>query len=158
MVASYRKDPSFTVPILISNKEHQTDEGHTTYDVLGPPSQKKIWSSKATTPEIAKHAVDVAAKAFKTWSRTSAKERKEVLLKAADIYERRVEEATYIIQQELQAADDYLGFNNWYCINAFRVAANSIEEMTKSTTLEPGDGNTSTHIAHASAYTNTIIQ
>jgi len=140
MVASHRKDASFTVPILINNKDYQTEKDHTTYDVLGPPSQKKIWSCKATTPEIAKQAVDAAAKAFKTWSKTSPDERKEILLKAADIYERRTEEASYYGQMELQGADDYLGFNNWYCTNAFKVAAASIEEMLKPTTLEPGDG------------------
>ena len=67
-----RFDSSSTVPLHIDGKEVTTD---TTFDVTSPVDGKVDWKSSSANEKDALKAVESAQKAFKTWSKTTAKAR-----------------------------------------------------------------------------------
>lgn len=88
------------VPLLINGKEQLTAS---TFDVVSPYTGESCWSASAGTAEDALKAVDAAEAAFPTWSKTKPTIRRDILLKAADILESRLEELAEIMRTEMGA-------------------------------------------------------
>lgn len=83
-----------TVPLLINGEEECTPN---TFDVISPYTNEPCWKAAAASPADAVRAVESAAAAFPEWSNTKPAARRDILLKAADILEQRLEEnATYM--------------------------------------------------------------
>ncbi|KAK5678200.1 hypothetical protein LTS10_009370 [Elasticomyces elasticus] len=101
-------DTSRPVPLWIAGKEVQTD---TTFDVISPATQEKLWSSSSVSAKQALEAIDAAQTAFKTWRYTKPAEIRKILLKAADIMEARQEELASYMQKETGALAGFTGFN-----------------------------------------------
>ncbi|KAK5741077.1 hypothetical protein LTR17_004227 [Elasticomyces elasticus] len=101
-------DTSKPVPLWIAGKEVQTD---TTFDVISPATQEKLWSSSSVSAKQALEAIDAAQTAFKTWRYTKPAEIRKILLKAADIMEARQEELASYMQKETGALAGFTGFN-----------------------------------------------
>ena len=73
--------------------------------------QKTVHYGQTATLDLIKEAVDSAAKAFKTFKRTPVDERFHLLLKTADLLEKKVEEAADRLVAETSAATQFSLFN-----------------------------------------------
>ncbi|KAF2119740.1 Aldehyde/histidinol dehydrogenase [Lophiotrema nucula] len=102
-------DPSYTVPLLINGKEVTTD---TTFDVVSPSSHKPIWKASSASVDEANAAADAAQAAFPTWSKTKPSARRDIFLKAAEIFASRGEEYGAYMREETGAEAAFSsGFN-----------------------------------------------
>lgn len=88
------------VPLIINGKE---ETGSATFDVVSPYTGKTCWRAAAATPQDAIRAVEAAEAAFPAWSQTKPTVRRDILLKAADILESRLEENAEMIRTEMGA-------------------------------------------------------
>ncbi|KAK2592778.1 hypothetical protein QQS21_009521 [Conoideocrella luteorostrata] len=88
------------VPSIIHGKE---ETGSSTFDVISPYTAKPCWTVASATPEDAIRAVESASAAFPAWSQTKPTARRDILLKAADILESRLEENAEIMRTEMGA-------------------------------------------------------
>src|SRR3569833_780306 len=77
---------SYTVPFLIGGKETTSQQ---TFDVVNPATGKAIHKSSSASASDADAAVAAAAEALPAWKATTPRQRRDVLLKAADVLLRR---------------------------------------------------------------------
>ncbi|KAJ5153786.1 Aldehyde dehydrogenase N-terminal [Penicillium coprophilum] len=89
-----------TVPLLINGHEETTPN---TFPVVSPYTNTTIWSASAATPQDAIRAVEAANAAFPSWSQTKPTVRRDILLKAADILESRIDANAGYMRQEMGA-------------------------------------------------------
>ncbi|KAJ5971362.1 Aldehyde dehydrogenase N-terminal [Penicillium vulpinum] len=89
-----------TVPLLINGHEEITPQ---TFPVTSPYTNKTIWTASAATPQDAIRAVEAANAAFPSWSQTKPTVRRDILLRAADILEARLETNAEYMRQEMGA-------------------------------------------------------
>ncbi|KAK3676579.1 hypothetical protein LTR78_003353 [Recurvomyces mirabilis] len=110
-----------TVPLWIAGEEVTSNT--TPFDVVSPTTSQKLWSASGTTPDQAIEAVDKAQEAFKSWRRTKPAAIRTILLKAADIMEKRQEELASYMKEETGALDAFAGFNMMTTIENLRDVA-----------------------------------
>ncbi|KAJ5625502.1 hypothetical protein N7510_001811 [Penicillium lagena] len=89
-----------TVPLIINGKEEISTA---TFDVISPYTNQSCWSAVAATPQDAIRAVEAADAAFPAWSQTKPTARRDILLKAADILEERLEQNAEYMRTEMGA-------------------------------------------------------
>ncbi|KAJ5237984.1 hypothetical protein N7489_008075 [Penicillium chrysogenum] len=89
-----------TVPLLINGQEETTPN---TFPVTSPYTNSTIWTASAATPQDAIRAVEAANAAFPAWSQTKPTVRRDILLKAADILEARLDTNAEYMRQEMGA-------------------------------------------------------
>ncbi|KAL0935251.1 aldehyde dehydrogenase [Colletotrichum truncatum] len=97
----------FTVPFLIDGEKLYPQN---TFDVVSPATSKVLHKCGSATEKDALAAVDSAAKAFKSWRRTTPSERQEIFLKTAAIMQSRKEELSRIMSEETGAAPGWSDF------------------------------------------------
>ncbi|KAG8674781.1 hypothetical protein FPOAC2_00817 [Fusarium poae] len=78
-----------TVPFLINGSDHISEN---TADVVSPANGEVTHRYSSADVKDANAAVDAAAEAFKSWRKTRPSERRDLLLKAAEIMEKRQDE------------------------------------------------------------------
>ncbi|RBR23493.1 uncharacterized protein FIESC28_03675 [Fusarium coffeatum] len=78
-----------TVPFLINGSDQVSERA---VDVVSPRSGEVVHRYSSADVKDANAAVDAAAEAFKSWRKTRPSERRDLLLKAAEIMERRQDE------------------------------------------------------------------
>lgn len=93
--------PSSTVPFFLDGKQVTSE---TSFDVTSPNSSKTCWKSSSASEDDAVKAVESAEKAFKSWSKTKPAQRRDILLKAAQIFKEKKEEAFIYANTETGAA------------------------------------------------------
>jgi acyl-CoA reductase-like NAD-dependent aldehyde dehydrogenase len=98
---------SYTVPLLIDGKEVTTP---TTFNVASPGTGEKVWQSSSASKEDALNAITAAEKALPTWAKTKPAERRDILLKAADLLEKRHKESFEYIRDETGALESFYDF------------------------------------------------
>ncbi|KUM59475.1 hypothetical protein ACN42_g7657 [Penicillium freii] len=89
-----------TVPLLINGHEEITPK---TFPVISPYTNTTIWTASAATPQDAIRAVEAADAAFPSWSQTKPTVRRDILFKAADILEARLDTNAEYMRQEMGA-------------------------------------------------------
>ncbi|KAJ5425208.1 hypothetical protein N7465_000278 [Penicillium sp. CMV-2018d] len=89
-----------TVPLLINGHEEITPK---TFPVTSPYTNTTIWTASAATPQDAIRAVEAADAAFPSWSQTKPTVRRDILFKAADILEARLDTNAEYMRQEMGA-------------------------------------------------------
>ncbi|TVY45484.1 Vanillin dehydrogenase [Lachnellula occidentalis] len=94
----------YTVPLIINGHEVQTS---TTFDVHDPSTGNILWQSSTATVQEAIEACDAAQAAFPTWSSRKAGERRDILIKAAEIFEKRTAEFSTYMRSETGALEDW---------------------------------------------------
>ncbi|OAR00499.1 hypothetical protein LLEC1_07538 [Akanthomyces lecanii] len=92
--------PQTIVPLLIAGKE---ERGPATFDVVSPYTGETCWAATDATAEDAVRATEAAAAAFPGWSQTKPTVRRDILLRAADILESRLEENASYMRTEMGA-------------------------------------------------------
>lgn len=95
-----RSSTQIFVPLLINGQEERTSE---TFDVISPYTNEVCWTAAAGQSEDGIRAVEAAEAAFPKWSKTKPTVRRDILLKAADILESRLEELAEIMRTEMGA-------------------------------------------------------
>ena len=108
--------------LIIDNETREARAGRT-FERRNPVSGEVVSEGAAATVEDALDAVESASKAFATWSQTGPSERRAIMLKAADIIERRAGEFIESMMAEVSAAQLWAGFNVFLTAQLFREAA-----------------------------------
>jgi acyl-CoA reductase-like NAD-dependent aldehyde dehydrogenase len=86
-----QKDDKQVVPLWINGKNLSVQSG-INFDVIQAVENKTVHYAQSATVEDAKVAIDAAATAFPAWSKTPLTQRREILLKAADLLIQRAQE------------------------------------------------------------------
>jgi len=90
------------VPLLIAGKEVTTDS---TFDVVSPVTGKIIWKCSSVSKKQAAEAVEAAQAAFPAWSKTKPSVRRDILIKASDIFKSRSDECAEYMDIETGSTD-----------------------------------------------------
>ena len=96
-LAAGGQSPEYIVPLQINGEEITTDN---TFDVVSPRTGKLLWKSASCSKKDAIRAVEAAQAAFPNWSRTKPAKRRDLLLKAAELFESRAEELAELMDTE----------------------------------------------------------
>jgi acyl-CoA reductase-like NAD-dependent aldehyde dehydrogenase len=125
--------------LIIDNKPQDATGGRT-FERVHPLTGEVVTRAAAASVADAIAAVDSAASAFGTWSKTGPSERRNILLKAADIMERRTPELIEAMSREVGAAQLWAGFNGFLTTNLLREAAGIATQIQGETipTDKPG--------------------
>jgi acyl-CoA reductase-like NAD-dependent aldehyde dehydrogenase len=125
--------------LIIDNKPQDATDGRT-FERLHPLSGAVVSRAAAATVAGARAAVASAAAAFLTWSQTGPSERRGILLKAADIMDRRTPDLIEAMGNEVGAAPLWAGFNGFLTSNLLREAAGLVTQIQGETipTDKPG--------------------
>lgn len=110
------------VSFYIDGSEAASSEG-VTIPVYSAKDQKIVHMAQSASIEDVKAAVDSAKRAFDSWRWTSAYERRDLLLKAADAFEARLDQAIALQVAEISCETSWAGFNVKYGIRFIREIA-----------------------------------
>ncbi|KAJ5355072.1 uncharacterized protein N7496_012284 [Penicillium cataractarum] len=127
-----------TIPLLINGKEEYTS---TTFPVTSPYTNTPCWTSSSANPTDALRAVEAASAAFPSWSSTKPNARRDILLKAADLLEERLEENALYMRTEMGADEGAsAGFVVPLAIRMLRDVAGRISSICGSVPVVEGEG------------------
>ena len=126
-----------TIPLYIDGKE---TIGENTIDVVNPATGKLLWKSAAASVKDATTAVEAAQAAFPAWSRTKPSARRDIFLKAAEIFARRAEELGDYMREETGAKKDYVHFNVTSGIEMLKDVAGRIVTLSGSVPVCAAEG------------------
>ena len=104
------------VPLWI-NGEAAKSTTEVTFPVYSSAQQKNVYLAQSADSEAANAAVDSAQRAFKTWKRTPAASRRDVLLRLADVIKKRQKELIQVQIEETSCSESWAGFNIGYTLN-----------------------------------------
>lgn len=96
-------DVSSTVPLWLDGKEKLSAGG--TFDVTSPLNHQLRYTAAACNHEDVDAAVASAKRAFTSWRRSTPNERRDVFLRASDVFERRWPEYKNFSHQETGSSD-----------------------------------------------------
>ncbi|KAJ5708511.1 Aldehyde dehydrogenase N-terminal [Penicillium malachiteum] len=129
---------NLSVPLIINGKEEFSS---TTFDVISPYTNQPCWSAAAATPQDAVRAVETADAAFPAWSQTKPTARRDILLKAADLLEERLEVNAEYMRMEMGAdVGASQGFVVPLAIRMLRDVASRITSICGSVPTVEADG------------------
>lgn len=117
------------VELLIDGKE-QVAEGSRYFDRLDPVTGAVATQAAAASVADARLAVDSAAKAFDSWSKTGPAERRALLMKAADIMDAKAGEFVAAMVSETGATALWAGFNVKLAAGMIREAASLVSQIS----------------------------
>jgi len=121
-------ESSYTVPLLINGEEITTK---TTFSVISPSSHKQIWSASSASLDDVKSAISAAQAAFPAWAKTKPSTRRDIFLKAADIFASRADEAGRYMEEETGSAPAFSsGFNVPLTAEMFKDVAGRCSTIT----------------------------
>lgn len=127
-----------TVPLLINGHEEITPK---TFPVISPYTNAPIWTASAATPQDAIRAVEAADAAFPAWSQTKPTVRRDILLKAADLLEARLESNAEYMRQEMGAdVGASAGFVVPLAVRMLREVASRITSICGSVPVVEAEG------------------
>lgn len=114
---------SFTVPLLINGKEVTSS---TTFPVVSPSTSETLWSSSSASKAEALEAVAAAEAAFSAWSRSKPNFRRDIILRAGVLFEKRTSECHEYMMKETGAVEAFSKFNTDTTAEMFRDIAGKI--------------------------------
>src|SRR5215475_9397046 len=115
--------------MLINNADVPAKSG-ATFERRNPMTSEVVTRAPAATVDDANAAADAAAAAFQAWSATGPAERRAKLLKAADLMEKRTEEAIGLMMVETGCIAPWGGFNCMLAANMLREAAGMTTQIS----------------------------
>ena len=127
------QDVPFT-PLLIDGEFRPASNG-ATFDVRNPFSGEVVGRSAAATSQDCKDAIEAAARAFTTWGEAHMYQRRDVLIKAADILDSDAVKEKIItsVREETAAIDPMLFFNLKAASDSMRDIAGMIQLLRGET-------------------------
>ncbi|KAG6011198.1 hypothetical protein E4U54_008218 [Claviceps lovelessii] len=97
-----------TVPLIIGGQDCTTAKS---FDIKSPATGQVIHKTAGASVADAAKAVDAAAETLKAWRKSTAQERQNILLKAADVMSRRRDELAKYLIDETGSASGWAEFN-----------------------------------------------
>jgi acyl-CoA reductase-like NAD-dependent aldehyde dehydrogenase len=119
------QDGSPIVPIWIDGKATPVDSSHL-LSVYSAAQKTNVYTAQSATPELARTAADSAWTAFLSWKNTSYTQRRDLLLRTADIYEHRSENLIKFQVDETSCSEAYAKFNIRLACKCLREIASDI--------------------------------
>ncbi|MFO7274175.1 MAG: aldehyde dehydrogenase [Bacillota bacterium] len=117
------------VPLLIGGRRQEARAG-TWYERHNPLTGEVVTQAAAAGVDDARAAADAAATAFPEWAETGPGERRQLLLKAADLLERRADAFVEAMVEEIGATESWARFNVALAAGMFREAASLTTQIT----------------------------
>jgi acyl-CoA reductase-like NAD-dependent aldehyde dehydrogenase len=114
--------------LLIAN-EDQKATGGGVFERMNPISGEVATRAAAATVDDAQRAADAAAAAFPAWSKTAPKERRKILLKAADLLEEKGPLFVAAMGAEIGATAGWAMFNVMLAADMLREAASLVTQI-----------------------------
>jgi acyl-CoA reductase-like NAD-dependent aldehyde dehydrogenase len=108
---------------LLIDGDKRDASGAAAYERMDPFTGKLATRAAAASVADANAAVEAAAAAFATWSKTGPGERRALLSRAADVMASKVGEFTRLMMEETGATGPWAGFNVMLAANMLREAA-----------------------------------
>lgn len=99
---------TYTVPFFIGGEEVVTEK---TFEIVNPATGKAVHRSSSASDADALAAVEAAAKAFPAWRDLVPRKRRDILLKAAEVLEKRRDELAGYMIEETGVARGWADFN-----------------------------------------------
>lgn len=95
------------IPLIINGQEIKSD---VSFPVISPLTGKEVWACSSASPQHVEDAIIAAQKAFKSWGKTKATYRRDIFLRAAEIFEKRKKELGGYMNAEIGANEGYQEF------------------------------------------------
>ena len=131
---------------LLINGQLRDATGGKTFERINPVTGEVATVAAAAQPEDVAAAVEAAQQAFMHWSALSPTERRNRLLKAADLMEKRIGDFISVARQETGSTDTWYGFNPQLSANMLREAASMTTHIRGEIIPTDVPGNISTAI------------
>jgi acyl-CoA reductase-like NAD-dependent aldehyde dehydrogenase len=133
------------VPLWINGAAHPIDSPSSLFPITSSVKDTPIHHAVSCTPNSATAAIDAAAAAFVSWRRTAPSFRRSLLLKAADVLERRGQEIMSAQIAETSCPPQFAGFNIKAGVEYVREIAAATSELRGTVPqrlAEPGGNET----------------
>jgi acyl-CoA reductase-like NAD-dependent aldehyde dehydrogenase len=133
---SSQAETTTTVPFIINGSDYYAER---VFDVVSPVTGEVMHRCGSASVADADAAVDAAAEAFKTWRRTTPSHRRDIFLKAADLFQKKGDELAHLMTTETGAAMPWALFNINTTADLIRDAAGRISSIEGSfpTLMDP---------------------
>lgn len=122
------------IPLVINGKDVVTKAS---FPLVGPLTNKEIWTSSSASLEDASNAANAAQAAFASWSKTKPSYRRDIFLRAADVMANRKDELGEYMRQEIGANKDYQEFILDLAIEGLKDTAGRIAGACTGTLPDP---------------------
>ncbi|OQU95316.1 hypothetical protein CLAIMM_01542 isoform 2 [Cladophialophora immunda] len=129
-------DAGSTIPLWLDGQQVELSE---TFDVISPQNQQLLYKCSSASETDVERAVASAQEAFKTWSQTKPNFRRDIFLRAADIFEKRKQELGHYSQTETGALPSMFSLEHGLAADACRSVAGLIQIATTSSVLNPAE-------------------
>lgn len=125
------------VPLFINGEPVQSDS---TFEVINPLDGTVAWQSSNASVADAEKAIEAAQAAFPLWSRTKSGVRRDIFLKAAELFSARRDELFEHMKTETAADDGFIWFNIETTISQLKDTAGRISSIQGSFPSIEGEG------------------
>ena len=125
---------------LYINGKHVSSSDNTVVDSINPADGSVFAKVHMASKEDIELAIASAHKAQKLWAKTAPREKEAVLLKAAEIFERRADDIRDILIRESGSTIAKCNFETSVVSDIFRVAAGEARRVTGQTFVSNDDG------------------
>ena len=115
-----------TIPMWLDGKEKTTSA---TFDVVSPVTGEVLYKCSSASKSDADAAISSCQKAFGLWSKTKPACRRDIFLRAAEIFERRRAECWKSMQEETGSEPEYFGFVYAMAIESCRDIAGLVQTI-----------------------------
>ena len=106
-----------------------TSSPERTFPVYSAKQEKNVYMAHSADAKIATQAADIAWRSFESWRQTSATTRRDIIMKAADIFESKRTEVIAVQMEETSCEASWAGFNLTYGLANMREIAGSITSI-----------------------------
>ncbi|KAF2013945.1 aldehyde dehydrogenase [Aaosphaeria arxii CBS 175.79] len=118
----------YTTPLIINGKDVTSSS---TFPVISPSSHQQIWSASAASLSDVSSAIEAAQAALPQWSKTKPAAKRDIFLKAADIFQSRASELGKYMMEEMGAEAGFSsGFNVPLAADMMRDVAGRVGTVT----------------------------
>lgn len=94
-----------TVPMIIGGRDVYGSE---VFSVINPITGMEVWEAGGASLENAVQAVEAAEAALPSWAKTKPSVRRDIFLRAADLFDQRIKELASYQRQETGADDIFM--------------------------------------------------
>lgn len=125
------------VPLHIDGEEIRTGQLH---PVMNPATDAHIWHISSASVQDANKAIEAAQRAFPGWANTKPHARRDIFLRAAQIFETRAEQLRTYMQEETGAEAKFIEFNIQATISQIKDLAGRISGIQGSLPTVDAEG------------------
>lgn len=125
------------VPLIIGGKDVVGSEP---FPVINPATGEEIWNAGGASLDQASQAVEAAEAAFPTWSKSKASFRRDLFLKAADLFQERYNELVKYQQLETGADPNFVNWILPLTIENLKEVAGKCSMITGTYSQSTGEG------------------